>query len=185
MTGLQYTGERAIPWDMRTGAHILNRHVMRYAWAVPWAYGKRVLDLGCGAGYGSFLLSWGALVVLGVDMSAEALRFAETWFEAPNLLYRVLDVSQESVPAADVYVAFEILEHLDDPIHLLESLRGTLLWSLPVNDGSQFHKRAYNLTEIVALVPGSAIWYQARDGTIVPRDRAWFTPVNVVGAATL
>lgn len=185
MTELQYTGERAVPWNPCTGAHILNRHVMRYAWAVPWTYGKTVVDLGCGTGYGSFILSWGARRVLGLDMSREAVHFGQGRFEAQNLEYRVQDITADKLPGAEAYVAFEFLEHLDDPKAVIARLHGSLLWSLPVNNESRFHRRAYSLAEAEALVPGSEIWYQDSVGTIVPRRRAWFQPSNVIGAATL
>lgn len=184
MSELAYTGERAIPWDPRTGAHILNRHVMRYAWAVPWVYGKEVVDLGCGTGYGSFMLSWGAKRVLALDISREAVHFAQSQFEARNLEYRIQDVRVDRIPHAEVYVAFEFLEHLDDPEAVIAHLGGTLLWSLPINNNSQFHKRRYSMAEAEALLPGS-IWHQDEVGTIVPRNKAWFPPSNVVGAATL
>ena len=47
----EFTGERLIPGEV--DIDLLNEHMARYHFAVRLARGKRVLDAGCGAGYGS------------------------------------------------------------------------------------------------------------------------------------
>ena len=47
----EFTGERVIPGQV--DVDLLNEHLARYAFAARLARGKRVLDAGCGAGYGS------------------------------------------------------------------------------------------------------------------------------------
>ena len=47
----EFTGERLIPGQV--DVDLLNEHMARYTFAVRLARGKRVLDAGCGAGYGS------------------------------------------------------------------------------------------------------------------------------------
>src|SRR3990172_11308835 len=116
---MYYTGERAIPWDKAVGPRVLSHHVARYSWALPFCWGRTVADLGCGTGYGAFLLSWGAKWVTGVDIDREAVHFAEEWFCAGNLQFICRDVRENKLPKADLYVAFEFLEHLDDPGELL------------------------------------------------------------------
>ena len=169
---LPYTGERAVPWEPATGAHIMRAHVARYAWALQYAAGRRVVDLGCGAGYGAFMLSWVAESVLGVDVSAEAIAFARERFPAGNLRFEVADLTEgvppvEHAVGADLYVAFEFLEHIDDPAALLNSLPAPLLWSIPIDDGSRYHKRPYTAGRIVALM-GSIGWMQCGQGEIAP-----------------
>lgn len=185
MTTLQYTGERVVPWSPAVGSPVMSCHLARYAWAMPHVYGRSVVDLGCGAGYGSYLMSWGAREVIGVDVSIDALAFARRWFMAGNLRYEVLDLEAAQLPSAQVYVAFEVLEHLTDPKALLNKITGTLLWSVPVNDGSKFHRQVYGLSEATDLVPGSVIWYQGAAGAIVPLGKEWFSPAHVVGLAQL
>lgn len=182
---LQYTGERVVPWSPAVGSQVMSRHVMRYAWAMPYIYGKVVVDLATGTGYGAYLMSWGAREVIGVDVSIEAIAFARRWFMAGNLRYEMLDLETAPLPMAQVYVAFEVLEHLSDPGALLSKVKGTLLWSVPVNDASQFHRQVYSLSEAMALVPRSAIWYQGADGAIAPLGKEWFVPVHVVGCVHL
>lgn len=166
MIELPYNGTRAMPWDLATGSRILYHHVMRYAWALQHVWNKRVVDLGSGAGYGAYMLSWGAKEVLGVDIDPAAIEYAEERFQAHNLEYMALDIT-ERIPQADVYVAFEVLEHLDDPAALLARLDDPLVWSIPIDNPNPPHKRAYSRAEIEALMAGSAIWYQLADGLIV------------------
>ena len=46
----EFTGERVIPGEV--DADLLNEHVARYLFAARMAGGRRVLDAGCGSGYG-------------------------------------------------------------------------------------------------------------------------------------
>jgi methylase of polypeptide subunit release factors len=49
-------------------------HMASYREALRYSYGRRVLDLGCGAGYGAFFLAgYGASHVTAVDISGVAL----------------------------------------------------------------------------------------------------------------
>lgn len=164
---MQYTGERVVPWDYGVGPEVLGAHLARYALAAQVCYGHEVVDLGCGCGYGSLILSFGARFVTGVDDSAEALAFAKQHFRAPNLAWQRCNLVDYVPARAGVFVALEVLEHLDEPRTLLERLRSgsVLIWSLPVEDESQFHKRAYTVDDIIALmgVPG---YVQDRGGII-------------------
>ena len=53
----EFTGERVIPGEV--DVDLLNEHMARYTFAARLARGKRVLDAGCGAGYGSAELARG------------------------------------------------------------------------------------------------------------------------------
>ena len=70
----EFTGERLIPGQV--DVDLLNEHVARYAFAVRLARAKRVLDAGCGAGYGAAELAHAAAFVAGTDISHEAIKFA-------------------------------------------------------------------------------------------------------------
>ena len=164
---MKWTGERAIPWNSAQGAGILNTHVRRYTWALPYVWGKKVVDLGCGTGYGTFMLSWGARQTVGIDIDIEAIQFAAAHFQARNLTYAAMDITRRGFNG-ELYVAFEVLEHLDDPAALIAQYR-PMLWSIPIDDASQFHKRGYSLDDIDKLT-GGATWIQGGD-TITPLDR--------------
>ena len=54
----EFTGERLIPGEV--DIDLLNEHMARYNFAARLTRGKRVLDAGCGAGYGSAELAQSA-----------------------------------------------------------------------------------------------------------------------------
>jgi len=175
---VNYTGERAIPWVPEVG-RIMDQHVARYAWALQFCRGAEVVDLGCGAGYGTYMLSWVAAKAVGVDVNQGTIDYARERFWAENLYYHIQDLERGPLPAADVFLAFEVLEHLENPRGLMSKLDVCVLWSLPIYNNSTFHKHTYNPVKAEQL--GGDIWYQSATGIIVPKERAWFKPVNVLG----
>lgn len=111
--------ERLIPGHDAPGAE-LEHHVARYSWAFKFCEDKHVLDVGCGAGYGSFLLSWVAREVDAVDSDPVAIEVAREHYDRPR--YTVVDGTTGSLPAAQVATCFEVLEHVEDPEHLCHQL---------------------------------------------------------------
>lgn len=178
---MQYTGERAVPWNKATGLHVMHPHIMRYAWATRWVWGEDVHDLGCGTGYGSYLLSMVADSVTGFDINREALEWADLRFYAPNLEYVHHDLLNGPPPGVvSYYVAFEVLEHLDDPRALIDQLHAPLVWSIPVNCPNQFHRRVYTVDQIIEMMGGS-IWFQNQAGDITRPEHAYSEPTYVLG----
>ena len=61
-------------------------HLNRYLVVRGLCRGRRVLDIACGEGYGSFLMTdvWGASSVAGVDISHEAIDNARRLFMLRN-----------------------------------------------------------------------------------------------------
>jgi len=109
----EFTGERVIPGQV--DANLLNEHLARYAFAARLAHGKRVLDAGCGAGYGSAELAKSALSVVGADIAADAVDFAREHYRLPSLEFEQASCTALPHPAAafDLVVAFEVIEHLE------------------------------------------------------------------------
>lgn len=176
---MNYTGERAIPWKSIVGADVMIPHLQRYAFAAKYCWQRDVVDLACGTGYGSYLLSMVSKSVHGVDIDTEAISFAFSTFKAPNLRYGLDDITL-GFPVGEVYTAFECLEHLNEPLRVFDLAHGTLIYSIPVEDGSRFHKRAYTVADIELMFGGLMFW-QDSDGTIVPKQMAWFPPKYIIG----
>lgn len=110
--------ERLIPGeDAPAGEMVV--HASRYLWALPLVEGKRVVDVGCGAGYGSLLLSWVAEGVQAVDLDPAAIELAKATYVGPE--FSVQDVTQP-LPAAEIATCFEVLEHVHDPDALCHQL---------------------------------------------------------------
>src|SRR5215472_9508934 len=82
---VEFTGERVIPDQVNVD--LLNEHMARYMFAARLARGKRVLDAGCGAGYGSAELAYTADSVVGADISVEAVEYARANYRLPNLRF--------------------------------------------------------------------------------------------------
>lgn len=155
---LEFSGERVVPWasGMRGWSWVLQHHLARYTWALKFCVGQNVTDLGCGTGYGSFILSWLAENIRGLDVSQEAIEFARNHFTAPNLDYVVsnLDEANGFLPESSVYTCFECLEHLTSPLSLLQRIadispNSLVVGSVPLGDPNRFHKHVYNSIEDV------------------------------------
>jgi ubiquinone/menaquinone biosynthesis C-methylase UbiE len=111
---VEFTGERVIPGQVNDD--LWSEHVARYAFARRHADGKRVLDAGCGTGYGSAELAQSAATVTGVDISADAIEYASASYPIPSLRFLESSCIAMSLPAEsfDLVVAFEVIEHLAD-----------------------------------------------------------------------
>lgn len=110
---LPFTGERFTPECQR---EIWYEHWHRYAFALPFARGRRVLDAACGEGYGSALLATEAQSVLGVDLADAAIAHARARYGGQaNLRFEPGDATAlHALPTAsfDLVVSFETLEHV-------------------------------------------------------------------------
>ncbi|QOY85825.1 class I SAM-dependent methyltransferase [Paludibaculum fermentans] len=116
---VEFTGERLVPGQV--DQDLLNEHMSRYAFAARLARNKRVLDIACGMGYGSFELSKHAARVVGLDVSEEAVNSARERYQSANLQF--LTAPAQQIPlddhSFDLIVAFEVIEHLSDWEELL------------------------------------------------------------------
>jgi SAM-dependent methyltransferase len=122
---LEFTGERFLPG---ASGEIWYEHWHRYHFAAKLVAGSEVLDVACGAGYGSALLARQALHVVGADISAETIEHARLAYPAPNLEFRQADCT--ALPFADAsfdaVVSFETIEHIAAQEKFLDEVRRVL-----------------------------------------------------------
>jgi ubiquinone/menaquinone biosynthesis C-methylase UbiE len=157
---MEHTGERFIPGKSPsawTEAH----HVSRYRFALKLAKGKRVLDLGCGVGYGAATLAQVAKSVLGGDISQEAIQFARKEYVASNLQFVQMDCRKLSLPADafDLVVSFEVIEHVLEQEEMLSEVErvladtGTFIVSTPdrVKYNRRMGRNEYHVRELTEL----------------------------------
>jgi SAM-dependent methyltransferase len=119
---LQPTGERVIEEYYLSSPErylIYLFHTATYRFALEHARGNRVLDYGCGSGYGSHLIAPACQSVTGVDISADAVAYAAEHYQAPNLDYRRIDRAEVArLPFADAsfdtVLSFQVIEHIRD-----------------------------------------------------------------------
>jgi ubiquinone/menaquinone biosynthesis C-methylase UbiE len=151
----EHHAERFVPEEMG-GTLIEAEHQARYRLAVDLVPGRRVLDAGCGVGWGSELLRRaGAASVVGVDISDEAL--ADARQRAPECEFVPGDLRKLPFPDGefDVVVCMEALEHTDDIGGTLDQLArvlrpdGVVLVSSP-NPGVYEAGNPFHLHELTA-----------------------------------
>jgi SAM-dependent methyltransferase len=169
--------ERIVPgtpgWDAQ-----YPEHLQRYEFAAARLRPEgRVLDAGCGVGYGTaFLTDRGAARAVGVDLAEEALEVARERFARPAITWIREDCQALEAAAAhgpfDLVCDLENLEHLPDPRRFLARAAallapdGVLVTSTPNRIGvnrlrgmrsdapplNPFHFREYTVAEFRALL---------------------------------
>ena len=117
-----------------------HQHLQRYMFASERIAGLRVLDLACGAGYGSYVLAQSAeREVLGVDLNADAVAYGLQHYSRPRLRLVVGDALNWDLHEEkfDTVVSLETIEHLTNPHAFVAQVakhlqpRGRLIVSAP------------------------------------------------------
>jgi 2-polyprenyl-3-methyl-5-hydroxy-6-metoxy-1,4-benzoquinol methylase len=123
---LTLTGERTLP-DVVAENYWYRRHLAVYEWIGARVLGARVLDMACGEGYGSEVLSRSAATVVGVDANPEAHDHARARYVRENLRFdRGLVETYGDQSSYDVVVFLQTIEHVLDPPLVLEHFRSLL-----------------------------------------------------------
>src|SRR5688572_22489319 len=90
-------GERYLPRAKPYVAAMHLGHMASYREALRYSFGRRVLDLGCGVGYGAFwLASYGARHVSAADLSFAAVQYARRIY--PHARVRHLQADALNLP---------------------------------------------------------------------------------------
>ncbi|HEX9775393.1 MAG TPA: class I SAM-dependent methyltransferase [Actinomycetota bacterium] len=122
---LPLTGERTAP-GVPEENYWFQRHVAGYLFAADRVAGTRVLDAGCGEGYGTELLAARATAVHALDLEWPVVararaRYPRTGFGAGNLV---------AMPFAagtfDAVVSLQVIEHLHTPQEFLAECKRVL-----------------------------------------------------------
>jgi ubiquinone/menaquinone biosynthesis C-methylase UbiE len=121
-----WTGERL---ETTITGETMAEHLHRYAIALPFVTGKKVLDIACGEGYGTNLLAKHAAHITGIDIDGPATERATLKYKVPNLVFKKGSVLQ--IPAEnnsfDIITCFETLEHLSSHDKMLAELKRVLI----------------------------------------------------------
>ena len=153
------TPERFVPAEMH-GQLVEAEHFARYLWAARFCEGRRVLDAGCGIGYGAAILDRaGARQVTAVDIAEPIIEVAKQ--SVPDTVRcDVGDLVSLSYPNAsfDLVVCLEVIEHVEDRDAVLDELKRVmspdafLLVSSPNRDryipGNPHHRHEYVPAEL-------------------------------------
>ncbi len=119
LTGYWSTGERLHPFFV-TNNYV--NHIRVYQYLKQFAAGKRVLDVGCGVGYGTALLANTAESVAGIDISLAAVREAIRLY--PYEQFFQMDAENMTFPdeSFDITVSTENFEHLPNQARHVDEL---------------------------------------------------------------
>ncbi len=127
---LEITGERVVEEDylQSVGTYtIYAMHAASYRFAEAYCRDKKVLDMGCGSGYGTRHICTVAQEAHGFDVAEDAIAYARERYQSANLHYHhaplgsPLPFPDESF---DVILSFQVIEHIkNDEAYLLEARR--------------------------------------------------------------
>jgi SAM-dependent methyltransferase len=174
---LPLTGERTVP-GIPAENYWFRRHEAAYVFALPFLRG-RVLEVGCGEGYGTALLATRVEAIVGLDydeytVAHAAASYPRARFVRANLA--ALPVRSESV---DVVATLQVIEHVwNHPEFLRECRRvlrpGGLLFAttpnrltftpgsdVPVNP---FHTKEFTAAELAELLARCGFAVEAEFG---------------------
>ena len=149
---LPFTGERFVPGSPDAKGEMWYEHWHRYHYVMPLVTGKNILDVACGEGYGSALMSRQAARVRAVDISAAAIAHARAAYaDRANLQLTEASCTHLPFDAAsfDVVVSFETIEHIGEQAAFLDEVRrvlkpaGVLILSCP-NKAEYSDKRGFS-----------------------------------------
>jgi 2-polyprenyl-6-hydroxyphenyl methylase / 3-demethylubiquinone-9 3-methyltransferase len=117
-------------WDMESEFRPLHQiNPLRLEWinGISPLSGAKVLDVGCGGGILADSMARKGGQVLGIDLSAKALRVAQLHAleaQTPNVDYREVSaeaLAQEVPGSFDVVTCMEMLEHVPDPASVVRA----------------------------------------------------------------
>lgn len=96
---------------------LLMSHLCAYRTAASHAAGRRVLEIGCGSGYGAYYLAHVAREVTAINVNREALDRAQALFRRANLTYVDMEGTRLDFPDGrfDVVGSFQVIEHIPEP----------------------------------------------------------------------
>jgi SAM-dependent methyltransferase len=155
---LTLTGERTLP-GIPDESYWYARHLVAYDFAAARARGRRVLDAGCGEGYGAARLAQaGASDVVAVDLDQAVVSHVRRAYPAVGAVRAELGALPFRGGTFDLVVSLQVIEHVWDPEGYLRSLRsvlsaeGELILTTPNRltfpPGNPFHVREFSAREL-------------------------------------
>ena len=136
-----------------------------YEYAKKFVTKQRVMDAGCGEGYGAELLAKNASQVVAIDSDRKTIQRARQRYRQSNLQFYIGDIGQLSAGfphSFDVVCCFHTIEHLKEPTQFLQRIgkllsnSGVLLISTPNREKTfiewPYHEREYTVEGFRSLL---------------------------------
>ena len=170
---MQFTSERIIPdyyFSNFTEYMLYLMHIKSYENLNGIVKGK-VLDYGCGMGYGTKIIGNYADVVTGIDLDEQAVEYAQNSNNAGNINYYVLKKNYKKLPfddsTFDTVISFQVIEHVEDMEQYLSEIKrvlkpkGNFILTTPnarvrlypyQNPWNHHHITEFNQRELILLI---------------------------------
>jgi SAM-dependent methyltransferase len=163
---LPITGERTVP-GVPAENYWFRRHEVAYLAAAKLCRRARVLDAGCGEGFGAAVVSAAdAARVAALDYDLATVSQARMVYGLPAVQANLVALPFRDA-AFDVVLSLQTIEHLwDQPAFLAECARvlqasGRLVLTTPNRltfpPGNVFHQREMDAAELLARVAGAGL----------------------------
>jgi len=167
------TSERLVPDKMQKRENdrvMYLRHVFAYEYAKnSITCDSSILDLGCGEGYGTSILSTYFVNVIGLEVEENAVKHAIEQYQSNNCCFRVYDgrIVPFENESFDGVTSFQVIEHVKDYVgYVREAWRvlkpgGLLILTTPNRElrleigqkpWNRFHLREYDAMELQAVL---------------------------------
>lgn len=156
------------------GDQVFPRETQRYEWAAQNVLPGSVLEIGCSTGYGYQFLNSKAYMGLDYDPIIVDVAKEQQWSD--DATFYQADINTYELGRYTNIIAFEVIEHLDNGLEIVEKLKKhckRLLITVPHNEPKGFwgeHHKLHGLTE--KDFPGFKFAYISHDGEISERMKA-------------
>jgi len=181
--GSPVIGERIIPEEFKVARQqylLYLRHVFAYDFAIKMIPREStVLEVGCGGGYGTYLLSQKVGKVIGLDIDKSAIAYVTEKYGSENCVFSTYDGTK--IPYAEetfnAVLSFQVIEHVEDDLNYVARIfsvlkpGGIFLLTTPnktyrLKPGqkpwNRYHKREYYPDELAELLrhkfPDVCVW---------------------------
>ena len=134
------------------GDTVFPRETTRYKWANENLLGNKIFELGCSSGYGAQFFPKD-IEYTGLDYDPIIVEVAKEQNWLPNAKFVNADINLYPIDYYDTIVAFEVIEHLDNGLEVVEKLKKhckRLLITVPMNEPVGFwghHHKIHGLNE--------------------------------------
>jgi len=155
------------------GDPVFPRETTRYQWAARHIRGKSVFELGCSSGYGVQFMPEVEYTGLDYDPIIVEVAQEQNWNSKAKFVHA--DINTYELGNYDTIIAFEVIEHLDNGLEILQKLKNhckTLLFTVPMNEPVGFwgpHHKLHGLNE--SHFPGFDFNYIDEHGNITVSPR--------------
>jgi ubiquinone/menaquinone biosynthesis C-methylase UbiE len=139
---LEKTSERVVPDYYKSVAEYLIylRHLFAYQFGVrEIPENSYVLEIGCGEGYGTSLLSKHVDKIVALDVDENTVKHAMLKYKTDNCNYKLYDgyTLPFDINIFDAVISYQVIEHVDDDYNFISEIfrvlkeRGIFLVSTP------------------------------------------------------